>query len=220
MSFELNWPDLIDEELSSDLTNRLNEVLKFTADVNPALVKPVQCEQLSFGDKPEFDMGVREVLDCDEKQIRFTFDFAYRGNASITLYTQIQANAATSTSSLSKRAHNIMGIVAADKRYELPLRITLSDWNIKGQIEVQIDLISEDASITLQSDPLHEFKLSSNFDIITTAGDTVRQMVTSQVKDGIAQLLSVPQSFNFTHIKKNPPEQIQKLFNPTTTEKK
>ena len=87
-------------------------------------------------------------------------------------------------------------MVACKKPYRLPLRLTLSNWSVAGRLIICVQAVTKQISITLCSDPLHDFKIKSNFDVLKQAGNSVRKAVTEQIHDGVAQFVSVPQTFN------------------------
>ena len=86
-------------------------------------------------------------------------------------------------------------MVASGKSYQLPLKMTLTNFHIKGTVHVAIHVEARMVSITLENDPIHHFQLTSNFDVIASAGQTLRDKVTQQIRAAITDFVSKPQTF-------------------------
>eukprot|EP00301_Raphidiophrys_heterophryoidea_P023217 c7164_g1_i1.p1 GENE.c7164_g1_i1~~c7164_g1_i1.p1 ORF type:complete len:204 (-),score=45.67 c7164_g1_i1:378-989(-) len=195
MSFQVNWPEFFDESLRQNLICKINEALANSAPEGGPLVVPMQCEDIGFGQQaPELAIGA--VTEATADEVEFAAQFAYKGNAFITLATKVQANPMHSTQALQCNAQRVIGFVGANQRYVLPLRMTLTNWEVKGSVRVRVDVKSKKASITIESNPLHKFQITSNFDAIPSAGASLRKSVTAQIHEGISKgLLSRPLTF-------------------------
>eukprot|EP00300_Choanocystis_sp_HF-7_P028203 c33634_g1_i1.p1 GENE.c33634_g1_i1~~c33634_g1_i1.p1 ORF type:complete len:207 (+),score=47.20 c33634_g1_i1:39-659(+) len=196
MATDITWSGLFNRNLEEEIRAKVTAALKSSAENSPILLEDLVCDAVQFGDAiPELSFG--EALDSDSTYLVFTFVISYKGNAAITLRTRIDANKVHDRSVLGSRRAAVFGSVAAHQGYELPLRITLTDWDLHGNLIIKIDLHTKEVQVTLEENPLHDFKLLSNFDVIAGAGNSVRDAVTTQIRGAVDGLLSKPQTFRF-----------------------
>jgi distribution and morphology protein 34 len=135
MSFQIEWPTL-DEITLEKIKAQITEVMN-KGELPDAICDVMRVTDLDLGNIAP-TLQFMDIPDVSEDGFEGHFKVAYAGNGSITLQTKVQVNPFAAKTVPSKRALRHLGSLIAHEPMVVPLRITISQVRIDGDLVLNI----------------------------------------------------------------------------------
>jgi distribution and morphology protein 34 len=209
MSFQIEWPTLDAitlEKIKAQITEVMNK-----GELPDAICDVMRVIDLDLGNVAP-TLQFLDIPDVSEDGFEGHFKVAYAGNGSITLQTKVQVNAFSAKTAPSRRALRHLGSLIAHEPMVVPLRITISQVRIDGDLVLNIKKRTKaldprsDGSLVLENtnaavtasaasevsiphvaaqfkiDPLQSVNISSSFDDFGSVKDYLQEQVEGSLR--------------------------------------
>lgn len=204
MSFQIEWPTL-DEATLEKIKAQITEVMN-QGELPDAICDVMRVIDLNLGTVAPV-LQFLDIPDVSEDGFEGHFKVAYAGNGSITLQTKVQVNPIAAKTPVSKRALRHLGCLIAQEPMVVPLRITISEVQIDGELVLHLkkrvkeslrsdgSLVLEDTTVTavevpaaphiaaqFKADPLKSVTITSSFDDFGSVKDYLQEQVEGSLR--------------------------------------
>lgn len=178
MSFKFNWRFFDVEDLQARCQEALTESISQTRRP-PPLVAPIQATDIDFGTKAP-DVKFHSIASVSLKRTHIIFALKYKGDAKLTLETEIEANMLCDTFNDPRLPSFVRPkIVGALSALQLPFRMTIKEIVLDTLIDVVYT--PEGVMLYFHEDPLKSLNIESSMDNFPFVHDIINETMKKQL---------------------------------------
>lgn len=179
MSFKFSWnPGLINSSNFKQIAAVLEEGLK-KGPKPEGVIGDVTVDDIQLGSiAPRLQMI--EVTELDTDQFKGVFYMVYDGDASITMHTQVEANALI-TSCDSAPPFALPHFASSLSSLPMPLQFTISHVKLAGTITLVVSK-KKGVILVFRDDPLKSIKITSSLDSIPEAANRIKPEIEQEIR--------------------------------------